>query len=68
MPQNVYVLYVDFRVPMGGSRETYPSGRKYHEMDVLLLMQHKHRNHGLCVVATNNSNIPVCYEYQVTAT
>lgn len=54
---------------MGGRRETYPSGeKKYYEMDVLSLMQHEHRNHGFSVVATNNSNIPACYEYQVTAT
>lgn len=42
--------------------------KKYYEMDVLSLMQHEHRNHGFSVVAINNSNIPACYEYQVTAT
>lgn len=56
------------KVQTGGRRETYPSGeKKYYEMDVLLLMQHEHRNQGFSVAAIN-SNIPACYEYQVTAT
>lgn len=41
--------------------------KKYYEMDVLLLMQHERRNQGFSVAAIN-SNIPACYEYQVTAT
>lgn len=31
--------------PTDGRRETYPSGRKYFEMDVLALTQHEQRNH-----------------------
>lgn len=64
MPQNVYE---EFRW-VEEEKHIQVEKKKYYEMDVLSLMQHEHRNHGFSVVATNNSNIPACYEYQVTAT